>query len=63
MHDRLTMGCKIFHQTQWLPLLQTQGSVAYGSPIPQELLAHMFEPLRRGEQQVKLGSRSVGLGL
>jgi sigma-B regulation protein RsbU (phosphoserine phosphatase) len=34
-----------------------------GSPIPRELLAHMFEPLRRGEQQVKLGSRSVGLGL
>ena len=34
-----------------------------GQPIPQELLAHMFEPLRRGEHQVKLGSRSVGLGL
>jgi phosphoserine phosphatase RsbU/P len=35
----------------------------YGSPIPAELLPHIFEPLRRGEQQVKLGSRSVGLGL
>jgi sigma-B regulation protein RsbU (phosphoserine phosphatase) len=34
-----------------------------GPPIPEELLSHMFEPLRRGEQQVKLGSRSVGLGL
>jgi sigma-B regulation protein RsbU (phosphoserine phosphatase) len=35
----------------------------HGSVIPAELLVHMFEPLRRGEQQVKLGSRSVGLGL
>lgn len=35
----------------------------FGPPIPEELLAHVFEPLRRGEQQVKLGSRSVGLGL
>ena len=34
-----------------------------GSVIPAELLPHIFEPLRRGEQQVKLGSRSVGLGL
>jgi sigma-B regulation protein RsbU (phosphoserine phosphatase) len=34
-----------------------------GQPIPPELMPHMFEPLRRGEQQVKLGSRSVGLGL
>jgi sigma-B regulation protein RsbU (phosphoserine phosphatase) len=34
-----------------------------GAPIPAELLPYMFEPLRRGEQQVKLGSRSVGLGL
>jgi sigma-B regulation protein RsbU (phosphoserine phosphatase) len=34
-----------------------------GPPIPQELVPHVFEPLRRGEQQVKLGSRSVGLGL
>jgi signal transduction histidine kinase len=34
-----------------------------GQPIPPELLPHLFEPLRRGEQQVKLGSRSVGLGL
>lgn len=35
----------------------------FGPPIPEELLPHLFEPLRRGEQQVKLGSRSVGLGL
>jgi sigma-B regulation protein RsbU (phosphoserine phosphatase) len=35
----------------------------HGQPIPPELLPHLFEPLRRGEQQVKLGSRSVGLGL
>ena len=34
-----------------------------GLPIPPELLPHLFEPLRRGEQQVKRGSRSVGLGL
>jgi sigma-B regulation protein RsbU (phosphoserine phosphatase) len=34
-----------------------------GPPIPEELLPHLFEPLRRGEQQVKRGSRSVGLGL
>ncbi len=34
-----------------------------GSAIPEALLPHIFEPLRRGEQQVKLGSRSVGLGL
>jgi len=35
----------------------------FGAPIPRELLPHIFEPLRRGEQQIKLGSRSVGLGL
>ena len=35
----------------------------HGVPIPDDLLPHIFEPLRRGEQQVKLGSRSVGLGL
>jgi sigma-B regulation protein RsbU (phosphoserine phosphatase) len=35
----------------------------YGAPVPPELLPHLFEPLRRGESQVKLGSRSVGLGL
>ena len=35
----------------------------FGAPIPPQLLPHLFEPLRRGEQQVKLGSRSVGLGL
>jgi len=34
-----------------------------GEPIPEELVPHLFEPLRRGEQQVKSGSRSVGLGL
>jgi sigma-B regulation protein RsbU (phosphoserine phosphatase) len=34
-----------------------------GAAIPEELVPHIFEPLRRGEQQVKLGSRSVGLGL
>ena len=34
-----------------------------GPSIPADLLPHIFEPLRRGEQQVKLGSRSVGLGL
>jgi sigma-B regulation protein RsbU (phosphoserine phosphatase) len=34
-----------------------------GPPIPDELRPHMFEPLRRGEQQMQLGSRSVGLGL
>jgi sigma-B regulation protein RsbU (phosphoserine phosphatase) len=35
----------------------------FGPGIPNELLPHIFEPLRRGENQVKLGSRSVGLGL
>jgi phosphoserine phosphatase RsbU/P len=35
----------------------------HGPIIPPALLPHLFEPLRRGEQQVKLGSRSVGLGL
>jgi sigma-B regulation protein RsbU (phosphoserine phosphatase) len=34
-----------------------------GTPIPEDLLPHIFEPMRRGETQVKLGSRSVGLGL
>ncbi|MDO9020443.1 MAG: ATP-binding protein [Deltaproteobacteria bacterium] len=34
-----------------------------GPVIPDELLPHLFEAMRRGEQQVKLGSRSVGLGL
>ena len=34
-----------------------------GTPIPADLRPHIFEPLRRGEQQVALGSRSVGLGL
>lgn len=34
-----------------------------GPAIPAELVPHLFEPLRRGEQQVKMGSRSVGLGL
>lgn len=35
----------------------------HGRAIPDELRAHIFEPLRRGEQSVKLGSRSIGLGL
>lgn len=35
----------------------------FGPAIPKEFLPHIFEPLRRGENQVKLGSRSVGLGL
>jgi sigma-B regulation protein RsbU (phosphoserine phosphatase) len=34
-----------------------------GRPIPLDFLPHIFEPLRRGEHEVKLGSRSVGLGL
>jgi sigma-B regulation protein RsbU (phosphoserine phosphatase) len=34
-----------------------------GTPIDPELLPHLFEPMRRGEQSVSLGSRSVGLGL
>jgi phosphoserine phosphatase RsbU/P len=34
-----------------------------GEPIPEQLVPHLFEPLRRGEQQLKSGSRSVGLGL
>jgi phosphoserine phosphatase RsbU/P len=34
-----------------------------GAPIPDELRPHIFEALRRGEHQVQLGSRSVGLGL
>jgi sigma-B regulation protein RsbU (phosphoserine phosphatase) len=34
-----------------------------GPPIPVELLPDIFEPMRRGEQETKLGSRSVGLGL
>lgn len=35
----------------------------FGSPIPPKLLPHIFEPLRRGDQEVQRGSRSVGLGL
>lgn len=34
-----------------------------GPPVPEALIPHIFEPMRRGDQQVKLGSRSVGLGL
>ena len=34
-----------------------------GRPISSDLLGHIFEPMRRGEQSVKLGSRSIGLGL
>jgi len=35
----------------------------FGRAIPSDLLSHIFEPMRRGEQSVKLGSRSIGLGL
>jgi phosphoserine phosphatase RsbU/P len=35
----------------------------HGRPIPAELLPQIFEPLRRGDHSVKLGSRSIGLGL
>lgn len=35
----------------------------FGPSIPPRLLPHLFEPLRRGEQELRLGSRSVGLGL
>lgn len=35
----------------------------HGRPIAGDLLAHIFQPMRRGEQSVKLGSRSIGLGL
>lgn len=35
----------------------------HGPCIGAELRAHMFEPMRRGDQSVKLGSRSIGLGL
>lgn len=34
-----------------------------GRPIPNELQREIFEPLRRGDEQVRRGSRSVGLGL
>jgi phosphoserine phosphatase RsbU/P len=35
----------------------------HGRPIPAALLPQIFEPLRRGDHSVKLGSRSIGLGL
>jgi sigma-B regulation protein RsbU (phosphoserine phosphatase) len=35
----------------------------FGPSIASDLLPHIFEPMRRGESQLKLGSRSVGLGL
>jgi phosphoserine phosphatase RsbU/P len=35
----------------------------HGQPIPPAILPHIFEPLRRGDHSVKLGSRSIGLGL
>ncbi|HEX4382796.1 MAG TPA: PAS domain-containing sensor histidine kinase [Myxococcales bacterium] len=35
----------------------------FGPVIPDDLMPHLFEPMRRGEQQVAQGSRSVGLGL
>jgi len=34
-----------------------------GPPIPDELRAGLFAPMRRGDRQVAMGSRSVGLGL
>ena len=34
-----------------------------GQPIPREIQAHIFEPMRRGEEHAQPGSRSVGLGL
>lgn len=34
-----------------------------GPPISPELVGQIFEPLRRGQEQVQRGSRSVGLGL
>ncbi len=34
-----------------------------GKPIPERLQRDIFEPLRRGENQIQRGSRSVGLGL
>ncbi len=33
------------------------------APIPAALIGEIFEPLRRGEHLVSMGSRSVGLGL
>jgi sigma-B regulation protein RsbU (phosphoserine phosphatase) len=45
---------------------ETRGSVTvhnFGPPIPPALIPHLFEPMRRGDQQVEQGSRSVGLGL
>lgn len=35
----------------------------FGAAIPDELKPHIFEPLRRGENEQRPGSRSVGLGL
>lgn len=35
----------------------------WGPAISESLMPHLFEPMRRGEQEEKLGSRSVGLGL
>ena len=35
----------------------------FGEPIPASLVPNLFEPFRRGEQQVRRGSRSVGMGL
>jgi sigma-B regulation protein RsbU (phosphoserine phosphatase) len=34
-----------------------------GTPIPEALLPHLFEPMRRGEHELRSGARSVGLGL
>ncbi len=35
----------------------------HGQPIPAALIPQIVEPLRRGDHSVKLGSRSIGLGL
>jgi len=34
-----------------------------GEPIPRQVRAHLFEPMRRGDEQSDRTSRSIGLGL
>lgn len=34
-----------------------------GTPIPEKLQPHLFEPMRRGKHDARPRSRSVGLGL
>jgi phosphoserine phosphatase RsbU/P len=65
-NNALTYGAP--HQPVTITATVNEGSVELrvhnsGRPIDGELLSHIFEPLRRGEHSVKLGSRSVGLGL